>query len=285
MQDSYTLEKWRPGVARGAFLAAICAAAILFFGCASESAGPARPRTTEVVVIGTVHRPTAAYDSEQLYSLLTELRPGLILCELPPAFFTEEYALRDFKGGLESGVVRRYAKTYGAELRPYDIEGRNRFYREHNWFERSRAFMQEVRRLYREEALSPAGMDSAEEMYAAYELRDAFQDQPPRVINSAACDRVVRIKQRVTEAAWRQLAENEEALAEHRDYVTLNREFWHRRNRRMVANILRWAEEFPRHRIVVLTGFEHAYYLRRGLADREKEVGFVQKFHWEIGGE
>jgi hypothetical protein len=264
-----------------------CAAAAvllaLLSGCAGSPEEAARPGTTEIVVIGTVHQPTEVYDGKVLYSILEELRPGLILTESPPAFYHEDYSLRDFESsGLEIPTVRRYAEKSRTELRPYDIKGRNRFYREQNWFKRSRAFMKEVRRLFREEALSPAGMDSAEEMYAAYELRDAFRDQPPRVINSPACDRVVRIKHRVTEAAWRQLAENEEALAGHRDYVKLKREFWHRRNRRMVANILRWAREFPGNRIVVLTGFEHAYYLRARLEKRAAEGNFNLKYYWEI---
>jgi hypothetical protein len=274
MRKAYSMIVW---------CAAVAVLLVVFSGCAGSPQEAARPGTTEIVVIGTVHQPTEAYDGKVLYAILEGLRPGVILTESPPAFYHEDYSLRDFESsGLEIATVRRYAEKNGTELRPYDIEGRNRFYREQNWFKRSRSFLKEVRRLYREEALSSAGMDSAEEMYAAYELRDAFRDQPPRVVNSQACDRVVRIKHRVTEAAWRQLAEKEEALAEHRDYVTLNREFWHRRNRRMAANILRWAREFPGNRIVVLTGFEHAYYLRARLEKRAAEGDFNLKHHWEI---
>jgi hypothetical protein len=256
---------------------------LLASGCAGNPDEPVRPRKTEVVVIAAVHQPTEAYDGKVLYSILEELRPGVILTELPPAFYNDDYSLKDFESsGLELPTVRRYAARNGIELRPFDIEGRNRFYREQNWFERSRAFTNEVGTLYREEWLSKEGMRSARKLYHAYNIRDAFRDQPPRVINSPAMDRIERMKVELSGEAKLELVEREPELAEHREYIELSIDFWERRNERMVANIVRWAAEFPRHRIVVLTGFEHAYYLRRGLSKHVKEAGFVQKYHWEI---
>jgi len=277
MKSRYGIVKW------SAAALSMLAVVLLGTGCASDPEGPVRPRKTEVVVIGTVHRATEAYDEKVLYSILEELRPGVILTELPPSFYNDDYTLKDFEGGsIEPKVARRYAARNGTALRPYDIAGRNRFYREQDWFDRSRAFTKELGELYRAKALSPVGMLHAEKLYTGYNIRDAFADQSPRFLNSYAFDRIERIKMRLSDEAKTALVEAEPELTEHREWVELSIDFWEKRNRRMVENIVRWAGEFPRHRIVVLTGYEHGYYLRSGLAEHEKAAGFVQKYHWEI---
>ena len=252
----------------------------------------ASPALTEVIVIGTVHTATPAYDEQDLYALLEDLDPDLILLELPPSFFTADYELESYEGSMEMETAHRYACASGTPLRPYDIEGRNRYYREQNWFERERAFLGDLECLYRGDALSEDGKMTARQLYVSYRLRDAFRDQPPRIINSSACDRVVEIKNKVASSARVRLTESEPGLEEHREYAELKRDFWQRRNRRMVSNIAEYVEEHPGSRIAVLSGFEHTYFLREALAERQEagkqeagsqETGFFSlRYYWEV---
>ena len=65
------------------------------------------------------------------------------------------------------------------------------------------------------------------------------------------------------------------ALASYSSFATLAEEFRARRRTAMVANILRHAHELRATRVVVLTGFEHRTELRRALASKADEHGFV----------
>ena len=62
-------------------------------------------------------------------------------------------------------------------------------------------------------------------------------------------------------------------------YLRFHREQWMERNAIMVRNILEIAENFPRQRLVIVTGDEHRYILRDLLTDEE---GITLREFWEV---
>jgi len=232
---------------------------------------------SEVVLVGTVHAPTPNFQEETLVGILNRVKPDLILLELDPSFFDDSFTLsekyRDVS--LESRAANAYAKTAGVRLRPFDIEGRNRFYQEHDYFKRELKLNQEVGRLYAGGQLSPEARLLFEGLLSLSAVRDACGAERAEVINSAACDTAVEKKQYYAFKGLGRVVELTPALKEMSPFWTLADDFWVRRNDAMVTNILKYTKELRPRRVVVLSGYEHRYYLRKQLAEQATREGFV----------
>ena len=118
----------------------------LLNGGARDTLAQASTSATEVVVIGTVHSPTPKFREETLVGILNRVKPDLILLELDPSFFDASSALVDKyqRISLESSAATTYAKSAKVALRPYDIEGRNKFHQENDYFGREMKLNQEI---------------------------------------------------------------------------------------------------------------------------------------------
>ena len=73
----------------------------------------------------------------------------LILLELDPSFFASAFALPEKYRtiSLENKAVATYGKSAGVKRRPFDIEGRNTFYQEQDYFRRELSRNQEIGRM------------------------------------------------------------------------------------------------------------------------------------------
>jgi len=63
-------------------------------------------------------------------------------------------------------------------------------------------------------------------------------------------------------------------LREFRAFYQVNEQYWDIRNQAMARNIARYAALYPGRRLVVLSGFNHRYYLRRELLKRAAKLHF-----------
>lgn len=232
---------------------------------------------TEVVVVGTVHAPTPNFDEEALAGILERVKPDLILLELDPSFFDASFGLSEKyqSVSLEAKAAARYARAAGARLRPFDIEGRNRFYQEHNYFNREAKLSREVGRLYSGGQLSTEAKLLFEALLSLSAVRDACGAERPEVINSSACDVAVERKHQYAFKGLGRVIESAPALKEMAPFWTLADDFWARRNAAMVGNIVRHSKELRPRRAVVLAGFEHRPYLKKRLAELAPVEGFA----------
>ncbi|HZS09928.1 MAG TPA: hypothetical protein VFD58_34190 [Blastocatellia bacterium] len=238
---------------------------------------------SEIVLIGTVHAPTSNFQEETLVRILNRVRPDLILLELDPSFFDSSFNLPEKYQGisLESKAATSYAKTVGARLRPFDIEGRNKFYEVHDYFNRELKLNQEAGRLYAGGQLSPEAKVLFEALLSLSAVRDACGAERPEVINSSACDTAVEKKQYYAFKGLGRIIELTPALKEMGPFWALADEFWVRRNGEMVRNIVRHSKELRPGRAVVLSGYEHRYYLRKQLAGQAAREGFILREYWD----
>lgn len=243
-------------------------------------AGEGKPRP-EITVVGTVHSPTAAFTQESLTAILRKIQPDLVLLELDPSFFDDAYVLQEkYRSvSMENEAALAYAKTAAVpvKMRPFDIEGRNRFYQEQDYFRRESRMNQEIARLHRAGELPLEARLLFEALTALAAVRDACGVSPPEVMNAAPCDAAIERKQDYAFKGMGRIVEVTPALQEFKSFAALADSFWARRNEAMVASILRRARETQAKRIVVLCGFEHRYYLRRRLAENPPGDGFLLK--------
>jgi len=239
---------------------------------------------TEIVLVGTVHSPTPKFQEETLVKILNRVKPDLILLELDPSFFDASNALADKyqRISLESSAATTYVKSARVALRPYDIEGRNKFYQENDYFGREMKLNQEISRLHAAGQLAPEAKLLFESLLSLSAVRDACGADAPEVFNSSACDTAIEKKQFYAFKGIQQIIELTPALKEMTSFWTLADDFWTRRNAAMVSNILKYARELRPARIVVLAGFEHRYFLRKELAAQVAKEGFVLRSYQEF---
>jgi len=154
-------------------------------------------RETDVVVIGTVHSQTANFTVETLIQVLDRVKPYLILFEADSSFVDESLRLKEHyrKMTLEASAVTAFQAKTKVPLRPYDIEGRNKFYQETNYFQLQRDLSQMLGRLNQSGQLTDEARCLLEVLIAFDSIRDALQQDKAEVINSPACDAVIEKKQ------------------------------------------------------------------------------------------
>jgi hypothetical protein len=239
------------------------------------------PRTG-VVVIGTVHNDTANFKTETLVNILKKINPDLILLEFDSSFFDNSFALLDKYQAitLESRAATILQKASKVKVRPYDIEGRNKFFAEHNYFKLEGEFYGELNRLYNNNGLSAEAKLLFETLRALSAIRDSFGSERPEVINSAACDTAIEKKQYYSFKGIRKIIELTPALKAFDAFGSLADSFWVRRNEEMVSNVVRHSKEFQGKKIVVLCGYEHRYYLTKRLKEQESKENFVVSEYW-----
>lgn len=248
----------------------------------SRLQGEKGERQTEVVVIGTVHNDTANFKAETLVNILKKVNPDLILLEFDSSFFDSSFALLDKYQAisLESRAATLLQQSSKIKVRPYDIEGRNRFYAEHNYFKLEGDLNRELNKLYGNNGLSTEAKLIFETLLSLSAIRDSFGAERPEVINSSASDTALEKKQYYSFKGIKRIIELTPALKEFNAFGSLADDFWAHRNEEMMRNIIRNSKEFQGKRIVVLCGFEHRYYLRKGLKDQEAKENFVVREYW-----
>ena len=254
---------------------------LALFLLAAEVPTPSPP--SEVVILATVHAPTRYYPEARLAEILARAKPDLVLLELDPSFFDAQGNLKkEWESvSLETKVAVAYAKGTGARLRPYDIEGRNAFFQENDYFTKERKLDQEVRRLHDAGQLSPEADQLFQGLLALSAVRDACGGEGPEVLNSAPCDTAIEKKHVYGFQGLRKIVALTPALKGMAPFASLADAFWVRRNAAMVSNVVRLTKELRPRRALVLAGFEHRGILRQQLVEQAAKDGFVLREFWE----
>jgi hypothetical protein len=264
---------------------ALCGSLVLWSALAlgnSLQQGEKSEHQTEVIVISAVHNDTAYFKAETLVDILKKINPELLLLEFDSSFFDSSFALLEKYQAitLESRAATILQKASKVKVRPYDIEGRNKFYAENNYFKLEGELNREMNRLYGNDGLSPEAKSLFEALLALAAIRDSFGAERPEVLNSNACDTAIEKKQHYSFKGIRRIIELTPALKAFEAFGTLADDFWTRRNEEMVKNIIRYSKEFQGRRIVVLCGYEHRYYLRKRLKEQESKENLAVREYW-----
>ncbi|MFH2052938.1 MAG: hypothetical protein ABIK96_10780 [bacterium] len=238
--------------------------------------------STEIVVVGTVHAATPNYSAKDLIRILQKVRPDVILFEYPADMMTPTFEFKSVdEGSLEQQAVLEYVEQADAEIRPYDIDGRNRYYESTNYFARERQCYQEMGELLGSQDLSIEARRIIADIEAAFARRDTLGRSDPATINSYQADTEINEKQWLMYQGIPEIVRVTPELRDCEDFWNLSRAYWAHRNSEMLANIRRYASEFSGQRLVVLCGFEHRYFLRSHLYDWNEPPAYIIKEYWE----
>lgn len=254
------------------------ALAVLLAGCKE------RPVTT-LCIIGTAHDSTEFINPSTLYAAIERARPGVILCELETGHFTTDFELNtaDFPdiatASNENITVSRYALDHNVLLRPYDIDGRNEFYRTSAYFEKEREVFNTISAAYEAGSLSYRSHDEWRRFLAAIPALDVVGYIPLEEFNSPLYTSYSDAKNKIVYNTLISITGRD--FPHLTDHAVLLSGFWDKRNDVMADNILKWCDEFRGETILVLTGQQHKPELlaRLGSGARHIELKEFWEFH------
>ncbi len=243
-----------------------------------------QPEKTEVIVIGTVHHPTANVDGDSLLAVLNMLQPSLVLLELDASAMDEEGRfLVDLSLNNELYAAKHYllaCKT--CQQRRFDYESRNRYFEENRTF----AVEQRVGQLL--DSLAVHGTASVKQrinmLYDANDLLNRFTESSLQAMNEDAFGHLAAFRQEWLYVEMSKVLAEAGLKKAHEAWVERGR-FWTFRNEQMANNIEREVKQHRGRRVVVLVGATHKYALQKHLESRfatNPEISLRE--YWETEG-
>jgi len=238
---------------------------------------------TEVCLVGTRHEPCAYFNSDSVHVILSRVRPDVVLMELDSSFFDKNFRFDlerypDLLSTNETIAAHRYQQERGVDLRPFEITGRNEWYRKHRYFERQDSMWRDALALYRADRLSRKDREDMELILQVMNYND-MQFASPRDMNSSMTMGYLTLREYILYQKLVSIVKSEPQLGRWRDFVRIWSSRWYERNGVMAANIRRMAEAYPGKRLLVLVGLEHKPGLQRLLNACD---GIVLKEYWEF---
>ena len=200
--------------------------------------------------------------------------------ELDSSFFDRNFRFDlerypDLLSTNETIAAHRYQQERGVDLRPFEITGRNEWYRAHRYFERQDSMWRDALALYRADRLS---RKDREVILQVMNYND-MQFASPRDMNSSMTMGYLTLREYILYQKLVSIVESEPQLGRWRDFVRIWSSRWYERNGVMAANIRRMAEAYPGKRLLVLVGLEHKPGLLKLLNACD---GIVLKEYWEF---
>ncbi len=229
---------------------------------------------TPVYIIGTVDESSSVFTPENLFSILDDIKPQVILQENDSKQLAE-YTKEIRPTSNEQTATLKYLKKYPKTLNlPFEFEGRNQFRKDHGMVPADVLTIRLLDSLYKEKALQPENM----KIYAKYEEANQalkeFAKTDIQTLNGIVFENLNRYRQNIQHHEIPKITNSEPVFLtryitkpdgekiSYREGYQFWCNFWDLRNNSMAINILRQANEHKGKHIVVLTGVQHKYYLK-----------------------
>lgn len=253
------------------------------FSCKTEKA-------TEIIVIGTLHKPEPNFNSETLFKILEDVKPDFILQELDSSFFTSNFRHKNISNSNEDMASEKYVNKYpSTKLRPYEFEGRNEYRINIGSRPTDGLTTKLLDSLNKANLLSPTESVIHNKYKALLKPLIVSASKSPENFNNPTTDSICAERQyyqykmlpKITsvrdEFATRFHTKPNGEKISYRDGFQLACDFWDLRNQTMAKNIMRISEQNKGKRIVVLCGFMHRYYLLSELKKLTKGKDIILK--------
>ena len=236
---------------------------------------------TELYVIGTVHENTDNFNSDTLLNILNKIKPDVILIESDSSYFTSDFRLNDDVKYqfLETSAVTEYLKKHSAELRPYDISGRDKFLDDKKRLSAESDFFGDISGLKEKGSLSKEADQIYEKIFSMMNTAGDLSNSAASYINSPeGCSKIDTINY-YTYDGLGLLISLTPGLEKYRSYWDKECSYKEKRNNAMLRNILKIADYYESKKIVVLCGFAHRNILINGI-NKSKNDKIVLKDFW-----
>ena len=242
---------------------------------------------TQLVILGTTHAPHASLNPDSLYAALETLQSDVILFEGDSAYLPQlrrppglAQALQVALGGSapenEGQALRKYRRWHPATAwQPFEWNRRNAYHRQYGLLTKPDEVLQRLRQLRAAGQLAPWQLRILTAYDSLSTRLNTLAQLPLDSLNTAAADSLAARRQYAQYHLINRVVAAHPALAEFRDFYRVNEAYWDIRNRAMARNIAAWLARYPGRRLVVLTGFNHRYYLLRELRPQQQALHFT----------
>ena len=236
---------------------------------------------TEICIVGEVHEEREYMNADSIYDILLKIKPDVILIELDSSFFTRDFLFDldknpDLLSSNQNIGAEKYRLQHKVDLRPFDMSGRNEWYRKTNYFENQSKMLNDVLRLYDNNELSRKDMEDVELIQLVMNY-NGMTFSSVKDLNVNMTVKFLSVREKIIYPKMLSIVENTEKLFHWIDFAQLWRAHWDERNAIMADNIKKIASDYPNKRIVVFVGLEH----KPGLLDLlEDSTNFVIKEYW-----
>lgn len=242
---------------------------------------------TQLVILGTTHAPHANLNPDSLYAALEIVKPDVILFEGDSAYLPQlrrspglQQALQVAVGGSapenEGQAMRKYVRWHPAtSWQPFEWNRRNAYHRQYGILTKPGEVMQRLRQLRAAQQLAPWQLRILKAYDSLSTSLNTLAQLPLDSLNTTAADSLAAHRQYTQYQLLGKVVAAHPALSEFRAFYQLNEAYWGVRNRAMARNIATWLVRYPQKRLVVLTGFNHRYYLLRELRPRQQALHFA----------
>ncbi len=231
----------------------------------------------QIWLIGTAHEEKNYINVDSLTYALDKIKPDLILVELEEKYFTEDYQFNlekypDLLSTNENIASYKYQQLHAVKLLPFEIEGRNEFYRKENYFEKENQMFDEMLKLYKENKLSENSKTDFEILFSALSSYSDLKFRSLSEANSDVATKFLALKNEINFNLTISIVKQTKELEKWLKFSELRKDFWNRRNKAMFDKINAYSEKYPDEKIVVLVGNDHKYFLLELLKQNKFEV-------------
>jgi len=251
-------------------------------------------KTTEIIVIGALHKPAPNFNSDILFDILEDVKPDLILRELDSSSFTANFKYKKKPNSNEGMASEKYTQKYPiVQLRPYEFEGRNE-YRISIGSRPTDGFTTKLLdSLNRANLLSASEAKIHNKYNALLEPLIVLASKSPENFNNPITDSICAERQYYQYKMLTKITNKRDEFKTHfhtkpngekisyKDGFQLAGDFWDLRNQTMAKNIMRITKENKGKRIVVLCGFMHRYYILSQLKNLTRNKNIILKEYYE----
>jgi hypothetical protein len=255
---------------------------------------------TTVCILATVHQANTNYTADSIVTILNQFQPDLILTEEDTLLFqtvhksynqTLQIPLfarleRSFGFGrpeeIEAKAVRKYKIGHPyVDIRPFDYEGRNAFYKTNNTFQKENEAGNKLGYLANNHSLTA----DQSKIWSTYsKINDTLNEaniQTPYSINQKVYYELTERRQHYQYHKVAEIINANDSLKAYREFYKSNSDFWDIRNKKMAEHISNFIRQYSIKRIMVLTGSMHKYYLLKELAPLQDKLKFSLKEYYE----
>lgn len=236
----------------------------------------------EIWLIGTAHEERSYINQDSLTFALNNIKPDLILIELEQKYFDKDFKFNlneypDLISTNENKAVYKYQNENLVLVRPFDIEGRNEFYKRENYHENENEMFSEILRLYKANKLSESCKTDFEILLTVLNNYSELEFNSLKEANSDVATKFLALKNKINFDLMISIVKQTNELNKWLSFAQLRKSFWEDRNNAMFERIKNYSKEFPTKKIVVLVGNDHKYFLQNLLTANK----FVVKNYYE----
>jgi hypothetical protein len=245
--------------------------------------------TTEVILLGTLHRNSKNVAFDSLYNILERIKPNIVLFEMDSTGFNNKMKLKNTissiilpnflsryqPANLEEIAVKKYQHFNPTSIiRPYEWSYRNKFHKRVEYNSIEIKCFPEISSLYNLKKLNGKHDSIYKNFLSLTKQLNKYAESTLMQINTSTVDILAKQRQFIHYIEIKKIVDENERLSGYREYFQVYSSYWETRNTEMAKNICHYIKLYPHSKIVVLNGYFHRYFLLEELRKKQVDLNF-----------